>query len=166
MVIAIVLGSIRTGPVWAGMGSFPIPAQSKGNTSLVCRRIWTGPYWPDLSSDLNWPSRLRPRAAAATSDQRPATSDQRPATSDQRPATSDQRPATSDQRPATSDGDRQRPKLHVEGYTIDLHSDLHSVLHSVSVGFPIGFRFISFLSHFNFAFCSIFHSISQRSDLT
>jgi hypothetical protein len=24
--------SVRTGPVWAGMGSFPIPAQSKGNT--------------------------------------------------------------------------------------------------------------------------------------
>jgi hypothetical protein len=28
-------GSVRTGAAWAGMGSFPIPAQSKGNTGSV-----------------------------------------------------------------------------------------------------------------------------------
>jgi hypothetical protein len=32
--------------------------------------------------------------------------------------------------------------------------------------FPVGFCLISFPSHFNFAFCSVFHSISLRSDLT
>jgi hypothetical protein len=52
----------RAQPRWAGLSDETGPA----HTGLVCRRIWTSPYRPDLSSDLNWP---RAAAAAATSDQ-------------------------------------------------------------------------------------------------
>jgi hypothetical protein len=98
---------------WAGLGQYGVFS----HTSPKQRQ-----YRPDLSSDLNWP-----RAAAATSDQRPATSDQRPAT-------------------ATGRGPSYQRKA-AGRYMIDLHSDLHSVLYSVlqsvSRRFRVGFASVS-----------------------